>query len=288
MFGELPTAVTKFKSFELLVQFPTAPGVAKNTPVQFCGYQIGRVTDVMRPEVRVDKSTGKSYYQILVVMRIDNKYNTIPSNVDIKLIKRGLGSSYIELVVDPSKEPTVLDPNRPETVFLVNGLMLQGTSSSSSEFLPEDMQKKIDSLVENLSTLAVNTNHIIGDPNNREHFKVTMANLARATDQLNDTLKEVENFSSAGAKSLKNADERFNEISESFIDTNEKLSDSLREFKNILAKINEGQGSAGKLINDNRLYENLVDSSERLEDTLSEIQLLITEARDKGIPIKLK
>jgi hypothetical protein len=32
------------RSFEIYVQFPPAPGVEKDTPVRFFGYQIGRVT----------------------------------------------------------------------------------------------------------------------------------------------------------------------------------------------------------------------------------------------------
>ena len=48
-FGDLPTAVSRMKSFQVYVQFPTAPGVQKDTPVRFCGYQIGRVTSVMAP-----------------------------------------------------------------------------------------------------------------------------------------------------------------------------------------------------------------------------------------------
>ena len=56
-FGDLPTAVSRFRSFQVFVQFPTAPGVQKDTPVRFCGYQIGRVTDVMAPQIREDRKT---------------------------------------------------------------------------------------------------------------------------------------------------------------------------------------------------------------------------------------
>ena len=68
-FGDLPTVVTKMGSFEVYVQFPTAPGVQTDTPVRFCGYQIGRVTKVMAPEIRKDMVTGLEYYQTIVVLR---------------------------------------------------------------------------------------------------------------------------------------------------------------------------------------------------------------------------
>ena len=100
-FGDLPATVSRFRSFEVYVQFPKAPGVEQDTPVQFCGYQIGRVTQVMAPEIRQDGKPDAIYHQSIVVLSIDKKYGTIPSNVEIKLMTRGLGSSYIELTVDP-------------------------------------------------------------------------------------------------------------------------------------------------------------------------------------------
>ncbi len=60
-FGDLPGVVTKMNAFQVFVQFPTATGVQKDTPVRFCGYQIGRVTNVMAPEVRKDKLTDLEY-----------------------------------------------------------------------------------------------------------------------------------------------------------------------------------------------------------------------------------
>jgi hypothetical protein len=51
-FRDLPQVVSKFNSFEILVYFPEAPGVQKDTPVQYCGYQIGRVVKVAPPQMR--------------------------------------------------------------------------------------------------------------------------------------------------------------------------------------------------------------------------------------------
>ena len=112
-FGDLPTAITRMRSFEVYVQFPTAPGVEKDTPVRFAGYQIGRVTHVMAPEVREDLNTHKKYHQTLIVMSINSKYVDIPCNVEVKLMTRGLGSSYLELKLDPSKLPA---PPRTRTI----------------------------------------------------------------------------------------------------------------------------------------------------------------------------
>ena len=48
----------------------------------------------------------------------------------------------------------------------------------------------------------------------------------------------------------------------------------------------EGGGSAGKLLNDGRLYENLLDSSQELSLALEQLKELAAQAREKGIKIK--
>ena len=40
-FGDLPIFVSEIKSYAIRIQFPNAPGVQRDTPVRFCGYQIG-------------------------------------------------------------------------------------------------------------------------------------------------------------------------------------------------------------------------------------------------------
>ncbi|MFA5240412.1 MAG: MlaD family protein, partial [Phycisphaerae bacterium] len=146
MFNDFPTVVSKLSSFQVFVQFPTAMGVLKDTPVRFCGYPIGTVTKVAPPQIREDLNTGLKYHQTLVVMSINRNYDNIPSNVAVKLMTRGLGSSYIEIAVDPSLPLTPRDPNRPETIYLVDKMMLQGSAGMPSEFFPEENQQKLEEL----------------------------------------------------------------------------------------------------------------------------------------------
>ena len=270
------------------MQFPTAPGVAANTPVKFCGYQIGRITNVKHPKVLIDKKTGQAYHQTMVVMAIDKEYTTIPSNADIKLISRGLGSSYIDMLVDPKLPRTMLDPNRPETEFLVDGLVLQGSTGTSSEFFPEETRKALEDLVNSFKVLLDNTNEIIGDRGNQENLRSTLANLTEASKQATLTLKEVEKFSSAGAKAMDNANKKVEVVSVAFVETSEELNRSMVELRKVMDKINSGSGSMAMFLNDGRLYESLLDSAEELQVALKEANLLIAQSRKKGIPIKLK
>jgi len=287
-FGDLPTTVTKMGSFEVYVQFPTAPGVQKDTPVRFCGYQIGRVTEVMSPEPREDLVSGLEYYQTVAILSIDKRYVNIPSNVEIKLMTRGLGSSYIELKQTPGKPAEPLDPNRPETIFLVDKILLQGSTGITSEFFPEESQKKLDELVDGIIALIANANDIIGSPNNKENLQKILDNLTEATEHAKETIQEFRKFAVAGTTTLESADAKAEELVVAMVDTSEEVSKVAAQLRLILAKINSGQGSAARLINDGRFYENLLENTQQLQLLLEEIRSFVTTARDKGVPLKLK
>jgi phospholipid/cholesterol/gamma-HCH transport system substrate-binding protein len=263
-FGDLPVKVSELTSFEVFVQFPTAQGVQKNTPVRLSGFPVGRVTQVMAPERLQDLNTGLVYHQTKVVLRINKKYVNIPSNVEVKLMTRGLGSSYIELKVDPAKPLTPRDPNQPETKFLVDKMLLQGSTGMTSEFFPEESQKKLDELADGLRVLIDDVNDILGDKENRENIKITIANLTDASKQVTQALKEFEEFSTAGTS------------------TSEELSKTLVELRQILEKVNNGQGTAAKLINDGRLYEDLLENTQQMQTLLEELKALIAQYRKKG------
>jgi phospholipid/cholesterol/gamma-HCH transport system substrate-binding protein len=294
-FGDLPSVVTKMGSFEVRVQFPTAPGVETDTPVRFCGYQIGRVTKVMAPDERKDLVSGLEYYQTLVVLSIDKKYVNIPSNVQVKLMTRGLGSSYIELKQTPGKPAEPIDPNRPETIFLVDKILLQGSTGMTSEFFPEESQKKLEELTEGLITLINNANDVIGNPNNKENLQKMLANLTDASQQATEamqqakqTIEEFRKFAVAGTTTLTNVDAKAEELVVAMVDTSEEIGKAAVRLRQILETINSGQGSAAKLINDGRFYESLLENTQQLQLLLEEIKSFVTQAREKGVPIKLK
>jgi len=263
-FGDLPITVSRIRSFEAYVRFPTAPGVQKDTPVSFCGYQVGRVTEVRHPKVMQDLNTGKFYHQTLVVLSINKKYSDIPQDVEAKLITRGLGSSYINLKL------TSFDVNEPTGPFLIQGSLLQGSTGASSEFFPEESQEKLNELVDDLKTLVSSSNDIVGDPNNKENIKNTLANLAEASQQTTKTIEE------------------FRQLAASMMGTSEELSKATEQLRLILEKVNSGQGTAAKLINDGRFYENMLENTQQMQTLLEELKLFVSQARRKGLPIKIK
>ena len=64
---------------------------------------------------------------------------------------------------------------------------------------------------------------------------------------------------------------------------------ALAEMRVTLEKVNSGEGTAGKLVNDAQLYESLVETSEEMRKMLEEIKSFMANVNEKGyMPMKLK
>lgn len=316
-FRDLPRIVSKIESFEILVYFPEAPGVEKDTSVKYCGYQIGRVTNVAPPRFY------NGSHRVPITIAIQNEFKDISSKSEIFVMKKGLGSSYVEIF-----QPVSFDAENTE--FLKRGMVIEdGKIGMSSDFLPPEFQAKLEELVDSIGKLTDNANVIIGDQENQENLKKTFANVEIATLQANEALKSIIQFSEKGQEQVEKlagqADttlKSFTELSELGQEKVETLSDqadntlksvqnladtgaekvelladyigsvtdqvemTLSEIRQVAAKINGSEGTAGKLINDGRLYENLMDSSRELEMALEQLKEWTNDAREKGIRIK--
>lgn len=268
VFRDLPLFVSRFNSFQVLVYFPEAPGIQKDTPVKFCGVPVGRVLNVSDPQVVSNE--GRKTHKVGVTISIDQQYIDIPSSVDVVIMKRSLGSSHIEFQDKSPEEPTD---------FLENEMVLTGIVGTSSEFFPPDVQKKLESLVDSIAALANNANLIIGDEENQANLKKTFANVEQVTLQARGTLESIEKFSDTST-------EQVVALGDQIVAVGEQLEAALAEMRKVIAKVESGEGTAGKLVNDGRLYENLLESSEELQMALEQIKEWASEARDNGIRIK--
>ena len=292
-FGDMPATVSRFRSFLVYVQFHSAPGVQKDTPVRFCGYQIGRVVHVVPPELRPaiinGKAEGPKVHHTVVHLSINRKYVNIPDNSEIKLMTRGLGSSYIEI-----KAP-LLDVNDPNAGFLGPGSWVQGSTGVSSEFFPEESMQKLEKLAVDLTTLINNANTMVGDPFNQQSIKASLGNLAQLTAEAGKTLVEARdaigdyrNLAQAGQATLGHAGTKMDELTLALVGTSEELGETATELRQMLMNINEGEGTAGKFVNDGRLYERMLESAAQIEGLLAEMRRFVARSKDKGFPIKLK
>jgi ABC-type transporter Mla subunit MlaD len=216
----------------------------------------------------------------LVIISIENQFKDIPDIVEAKLMTRGLGSSYIELSIPP------VDVR--EGKFLVEGSLLQGSSGVTSEFFPAETQKKLDELIMGISAFVENSNDVIGDANNKANLRIALANLADASKEANDAIRQLKEAAATGKTMLQNADTRAAQLTTSLVTTSDKLGEVMTRLESVLEKIDNGEGTAAKLVNDGRLYEQLLEDSKQLHLVLQDMKTFMTESTEKGISIKLK
>ncbi|MGA2093231.1 MAG: hypothetical protein ABSH16_07505, partial [Sedimentisphaerales bacterium] len=172
--------------------------------------------------------------------------------------------------------------------FLTEGSLLQGTSGMSSEFFPEETQKKLDELVKGISKLVENTNEVIGSAENKANIKDALANMAAASQQAADMMKQIQEAAAAGKTAFQNTDVRIESLTKSLVAAGDRLSEVMKHVDGIVEKIDRGEGTAGKLINDGRLYEQLLEDSRQLDLVLQDLKTFVEQSKEKGLPIKLK
>jgi phospholipid/cholesterol/gamma-HCH transport system substrate-binding protein len=147
----------------------------------------------------------------------------------------------------------------------------------------EPLQIKIESMLSSADSLFAGVSNVL-DKDTQVNLKRTLENLSITTNNLNkaslaaveilDTNQEQLN---ATFSNIKDTSDNLRSITDSI--SNTQLSHTIRSFTNtveglnkIVATIESGQGTAGKLINDETLYQNLTDASRELESLLSDLK----------------
>ncbi|MCH8192647.1 MAG: MCE family protein [Planctomycetes bacterium] len=315
-FGDLPRFVTQWKFFDVHVQFRSAAGAQKDTPVHFCGYQVGRVSAVTAPEILPELEDGQPgelrYHQTRVTLSIAQQYDNIPVDSTVTLMTRGLGSSFIEI------KPPSPDPARPVTQFMVDGTSVQGATGMTSEFFPQESQEKLELLVDDIRVFLGNANNMAGDQQNQENFKTILTNIAAASSELtqtlvqtkatlsvmsdtldeyrnlaamgadtlsvvSETLNEYRSLAASGTDTLKHADVQFEAITQSFVETSQALSKVASEVRLLLGHVNAGEGTLGRLIQDARFYENLLATTEQLQVLVQQLKAVTGAISERGL-----
>jgi phospholipid/cholesterol/gamma-HCH transport system substrate-binding protein len=150
---------------------------------------------------------------------------------------------------------------------------------------------------------------VLGSQDNQANIKLSLANLAVATAKAAEAMTELKTFSweagkaVAGAKLVveevgktatkfgtlaDNTDRRIGELSQKLVADAEKLSEMLTTLNQVATKMDSGQGSAGQLLNDPKLYNNLLEASQQLTKLMEEFRAALEQWKARGIPLKLK
>ncbi len=253
--------------------FDNAGGLETGAGVVTQGFKIGTVEAV---DFQIEQKN------LIVKMLIDGKYD-VPANsiaeiasasllggkaVNIQLgtdLKKSLtsgdtitSSNAMELMDLATSEYEVLRGNLSEIVDKLNGA-LDGINRTLSQQNTESLSKTlahIESTTASLDRIA---------QSQRSNIESTLKNLEKLSASLGNSAPELE-------RSISNIATISDELKNSAPSLIENADNSLKSLEAILEKVNNGEGTAGQLINDQEMYNNLNTAIENLSLLLSDLK----------------
>lgn len=245
-------------------------GVQNAAAVMIRGVKIGKVS-----EIRVSPDDPTS---VEVVLSIPRSYR-LPVDSEAKIFSTSImGSKAIEIVLGSS--PEILESGSDINSGYTKDLM--AVADSELDYYKD----KITTLVENFNTTLKSLNSLV-DNNNKSitealaHLNSITAGLdgviGRDKQQLADIVASIDKFTKALSENSAHIDSimtNVDSVTSALAEKNsgESLGESLAELNSVLAKINGGEGTVGRLICDEQLYANLNQASANLSALLADLK----------------
>ena len=253
---------------EFYAKYDNVEGLAVSKPVLVNGYQIGRVS----------KLTLLQSGQILAAFKINPEY-AIPNNTIAKLVSTDLlGGKAIIFELGTSK------------VYAEDGDTINANIQKNFLDQVEPVQKKAELIIARLDSVLSSVNSTLS-PEFQKNFDRSFASIARTLETLEKTSRTVDglvgkesskiegilgnlesisaNFKNNNAKItsiMNNLDKVSDEVAKAnFSKTMAEANKAVADLQGIVTKVNNGQGSLGQLMNDEKLYNNLNNAAGNLD-----------------------
>ncbi len=241
-------------------------GVVKSTPVTLKGIQIGTVEDL---------KFYNGLEKTMVVLNIDDDF-VFSKDSKVKIYGGNImGGKSVAIVPGTSAQPardgdTLAVMKMPGMFDLVNDKLTP-------------LQDKLERILSSTDTLLLSLNNIL-NPQTQKHLNNGFADLEITLHHIKNTSAHLDYFLQKNKHHLDSSMQNIDKITSDFA----KLGDSLKQIKMVqltrdlnnaitklntsLDKINKGEGSVAKLMNDKKLYENLERSTKELELLLKDLR----------------
>ncbi|WP_088340942.1 MlaD family protein [Robiginitalea sediminis] len=243
-------------------------GLQPGTQVSINGFSVGKVNDI-----RFKDESGQ-----LVVTFSVNKSFEFSSNSIAELYDTGIiGGKGIQIQPVFDGAPTAK-----------SGDTLQAaTRPGLTELVQQKLtplQMKVEGAVSNADSLLVNVNEVL-DPTTKKNLREAISGLNTlvatfqgSADKLNTLLGENQTQLDSSLKNIDQITRNFARISDTLADaglgeTVARLETTLASLDALMARLESGEGSMGKLMKDEALYDNLEASSRQLELLLQDFRL---------------
>ncbi len=250
------------------VKYQNVEGLAKSAPVTINGLPVGKVQNIGF----VNKTGG-----LVVEFTVEEDFD-FSKNSLVRIYSSGLigGKS---LGIFPSYDPS----NIAKAGDTLKGEIEKGMLDAVSERLGP-LEEKVNNTLAGLDTLFLGINDVL-DEQTRNNLKITIANLSETAVAFKGASRNINTLLAENKEKLSNTLTNFDTVSKNFASLSDSLAqietgkivrdmeDVMSRLDAIVTKIDNGEGSIGKLLKDEKLYDNLEGASLQLEKLLEDMKL---------------
>jgi len=256
---------TNYKTF--YVEYDNVEGLATSAPITISGLVVGKVTSIKL------ENNGK----LMVELQIKGDFPISTTSI-VSIYEPGLiAGKQIMIIPDlTNKEPA-------PSGSMLKGINKPGLTALVGEKLAP-LQEKLDKVLLNADQLLSGINNVL-NKESQEHLKKTLSELSKTMEEFHSAAGSINGILDNNKGKIDGIVTNFNKVSSDF----SKISDSLNKAdlgktaKNlqltlnkvdkIMADLDSGKGTMGKLLKDDALYANLAKTSKELELLLQDVRL---------------
>ncbi len=243
-------------------------GLQPGTEVVINGFSVGNVNSI-----RFKDDTGK----LLVTFSVSSDFE-FSKNSRAELYDTGIiGGKGIQIIPVFDNSPMVKSGDT------LKANIKPGLTALVQEKLTP-LQLKVEGAVSNADSLLMNFNDVLDDPTKRE-LRQSIAGLNAlvrsfqvSANAMNELLADNKTQLDSSIKNINTTSANFAKLSESLAEvdlakTIKNLEATITNLNSLLGKIQNGEGSLGKLANNDELYNNLSHASRELDLLLQDFRL---------------
>lgn len=250
------------------VEFDNVEGLSPSAPVTISGLAVGKVT-----AITLHHETAK----LTVEIQIKSDFPISKSSV-VNLYEPGfIGGKQLQII------PNLEDKSEAETGDTLKSGVVPGMLSAFGDKLAP-VQKKVELVLVSADSLINNLNDVL-DAKTKNNLKASIENLNQTMAQFSRTTKSINEMLDANkgkvdgiVTNFSNVSSNFSKVSDTIAKANlgqavRDLEKTLEGVNKVVADLEKGKGTMGKLLKDETLYNNFNKTSKELELLLQDLRL---------------
>jgi len=249
------------------VSYENVAGLAVSAPVTVNGYVIGKVK-------KIDFANNQG--GLIVTFALDKEFEFSKNSLVEIYSTSFIGGNALAIL------PEYDDKDIAQTGDTLNGTIQVGMLETLTSGL-KPLEKRIYQTLSGLDSLLNNLNAVLNDNSKRNleeaiaSLNNTMSSFEKASANLDGLLSENKpkldstfTYLETTTANLAQFTDSLNQVDIRGLATS--LEKTLTSFNSVMSKIDNGEGSIGKLVNDEELYNNLEGASKELEELLRDLK----------------